>query len=1079
MTIRVEMVPHLNDIQPLPTNGISAVVKNYFKYLPQYDIELVETGSEHVDLVAVHAGSTNTLPVTVPVVSHNHGLYWTSDHPNMGIWTHEMNGTVIDIARRADAITVPSRWVAEVFRRDMHLDPDVIGHGVEWEEWQEGVGDGGYVLWNKNRASDACDPTPVNELAMRAPKLRFLSTYTAPNPRPNIKVTGTVDFATMRQMVLNCSVYLATTKETFGIGTLEAMAAGKPILGFNYGGTADLVTHAHSGYLAEPGNYSDLVQGLLYCLEHREALGENARKAARHYTWESVAERVAQRYALALERDKQRQNTVAVVIPCYNKASTIVRTVRSVLAQTHKPDCIYVVNNNSTDDFGDQAELAHKEADAAGVSIWITNCPDQGVAHTRNFGISLGHEDYICCLDADDEMHPDFLEKCRRELIWDRRVGIAYTGMEVVHPDGRVATSQWPGEYDFDGVLKGRNQVPTCCLFRREAWKRAGGFRQRYAPTGAGSEDADFWLRIGLLGYDGKMVTAAPLFRYHLGGIVSGNSEYREKDWRNDKGYLVTEQYPFAATFTPANGLSHPVRQYDQPEVSVIIPVSRKHLDLVWDAIDSVESQTFRKWELIVVGDGHTREDTDKHKRLEQAFPFIKFQTTYQGYSGAGAARNLGVELAKSPLLLFLDADDWLVPTALEEMMEVHRDNPQSIIYTDYYGHAFIQAGDLLARLRAAQRLIDYNPKTSEAKVLYEGFEYDCLRAQSQPIVHQDPYIWNVISSLVPRAYHIEIGGFDVTMQSWEDWDYWVRMAKAGKCFEHLSKPLLEYRFYTGERRSLANPGESGDRGRQLSSELLEYMRTKYGEIENMPCSSCGGGNRNRPSPMPVTPLTVNEGRITTMSASDMVMVELIDGNHGDHLVAFAGTSYGYQVHGNRFRMLRDHARLDRRVRIIDDVVTMVAGAQPMPPPPPNGVTQKVVTGEIRSTEREIIAPDAFVERKMGENDAETTRNLLQGLVRRTDIQQGEKATKDIPPIATPSPPAYDFMRVWGVKTEERVALLHSRGIRTLDGLIMYGGKNVAELFGIPEMVGRRIISEADKLKEADMKPSGGRARKK
>lgn len=215
------------------------------------------------------------------------------------------------------------------------------------------------------------------------------------------------------------------------------------------------------------------------------------------------------------------------------------------------------------------------------------------------------------------------------------------------------------------------------------------------------------------------------------------------------------------------------------------------------------------------------------------------------------------------------------------------------------------------------------------------------------------------------------------------------------------------------------------------------------------------------------------------MSASDMVMVELIDGNHGDHLVAFAGTSYGYQVHGNCFRMLRDHARLDRRVRIIDDVVTMVAGAQAMPPPPPNGNTQKAAPPEQDVRNDFDLMRTLASGTPKAEDEAETTRNLLQGLVRRTDIQQGEKATKDIPPIATPSPPAYDLKKVWGVKSEEREVLLHSRGVRTLEGLIMFGPKAISELFGIPEMIARRVISEAHKLQEADKKPSGGRVKKK
>lgn len=296
MTISVAMYPHAGEGQPDPTNGISAVVKYYFKYLPNYGIELLPPGADNSDLVAVHAGSLGNLPATIPVVSHCHGLYFTSDNPNMGVWTDEMNGYVVNVLRHATGISVPSTWVGEMFKRDMHLEPQVIPHGVEWDDWQDGVEDLNYVLWGKNRASDACSPAAVNRLAERAPQVRFLTTYADPNPRPNIKITGTVPFEEMRKMIKKSSVYLSSVQETFGVQILEAMAAGKPVLGFRYGGNVDLVVHGHTGYLAEVGNYDDLTQGLDFCMDHRRVLGENAREAARHYTWDNACEKVANLY---------------------------------------------------------------------------------------------------------------------------------------------------------------------------------------------------------------------------------------------------------------------------------------------------------------------------------------------------------------------------------------------------------------------------------------------------------------------------------------------------------------------------------------------------------------------------------------------------------------------------------------------------------------------------------------------------------------------------------------------------------------------------------------------------------------
>jgi hypothetical protein len=297
--LKILMTPHDSLLSGKAQSGIEQVVHKYFKYLPQYGIELVEPGATSYDLLAIHAGLTNAFAPNDPIVCHCHGLYWTSDY-QAAQWEHEGNRDVVHTIRHARSVTVPSHWVAEAFARDMRFCPAVIPHGVEWDEWQEGE-DLGYVLWNKNRTTDVCSPEPVNQLALRSPKTRFLSTFADKNPTPNIRTVGSVPHAHMRKMIMGASVYLATTKETFGISTLETMAAGVPILGFDYGGTADLVKHGHTGYLARVNDYDDLLEGLHYCLKHRKVLGRNAAAVARYYTWGRAAELVAQEYARTLK----------------------------------------------------------------------------------------------------------------------------------------------------------------------------------------------------------------------------------------------------------------------------------------------------------------------------------------------------------------------------------------------------------------------------------------------------------------------------------------------------------------------------------------------------------------------------------------------------------------------------------------------------------------------------------------------------------------------------------------------------------------------------------------------------------
>lgn len=923
--MRVLMLPHPAQVSPEKPSGIQAVVHAYAKHFPDHDIDLVTPDATSYDLVAVHAGVALP-PPSGPFVAHCHGLYW-SEHYAAQHWEHDGNAAVITNLRYAHAITVPSPWVAQNLARDLRQLPTVVPHGIDLADWplpdrHEGPV---FALWNKNRTTDACSPAAVSELARRRPGRLFMTTHLHETPSPNIEVIGTVPHATMRALVMASSVYLSTVKETFGIGILEAMAASKPILGWAYGGNVDLVQHGVNGYLATPGDYDDLAIGLDYCLTHQDVLGANSRYLARQYTWKHAVERVQLVYKQAIDR-AQAPYDVTVVIPCYNKAATLARAVRSVLAQSLRPAALIIVDNNSSDDSYAVATGLLDEIRAAGITPHLERESRQGVAHARNRGLYAATTRYICCLDADDEILPDFLAVCVHTLRSQPALGLAYTKLEVIDEAGGKHYPDWPGAYDFDGFLERRNQVPTCCVFRRDLALRLGGYRQRYAPDGAGAEDAEFWLRMGALGHAGQLAADRPLFRYYLGGQVGGNPNYREADWLIWHPWAYDGRHPFASAATPANGLAHPVRQVDEPAVAVIIPCEPNHLPYLVDALDSLEGQSFRFWEAIVVFD--TPIYGESVDSLRTAYPHVTF--LHGDGRGAGAARNLGAGQTQAPYLLFLDADDWLEATCLEQMMAVAKAEPGYVVYSDYIGRAYgIQDPDALRR---SGRLLHYRDGDQFAIIRYYAADYDCARAQRQPELGPDGefYIWNLITSLVPRRLHEQIGGFDESMVSWEDWDYWLRMARAGICFIRIQEPLVSYRFYTGTRREI---------GRQRAADLLDYLRNKFEGEEPMACRGCGGRRR---AAVPVAQMRAAErsnGQL--MSSQDMVRVKLTESGFGrpitirDHDTNLVH-NYGFRRGGDTFLMLRKHAeQYPNRFEIIEAAKDIVVTPEPEPEPEP------------------------------------------------------------------------------------------------------------------------------------------------
>jgi len=554
---------------------------------------------------------------------------------------------------------------------------------------------------------------------------------------------------------------------------------------------------------------------------------------------------------------------------------------------------------------------------------------NSGVAIARNTGVGLLDTKYACCLDADDEIAPLFVERCVAALEADRSIGLAYTRLLTVLPDGKEKVSEWPSDWDYDAQLQRRNQVPTCNVFRRSLFQRLGGFRQRYAPKGAGAEDAELWLRMGAVGARAAKVTDEPLFRYRfLSGQVSGDRSYREVNWTEMHPWAGSPRradHPFASYAKPFSKISHPVHAYDEPAIAVVIPVGPGHADFLLDALDSLEAQTFGKWECLVIDDS----GEGIRNRYGTSFPWVRWMETPGSRFGAGYARNLGANSARAPLLLFLDADDWLYPEALEKMLDVW-DQRGEIVYTDYVGKAIVEDRSKLAP-DLQQRVHAYDERTGQAVLGFRSSEYDCPRALRQPEESGEPYLWCNVTCLIPKEWHREIGGFDERLKTWEDVDWHWRLAKAGRCYVRLPEELMVYRFSTGFRRQL---------GLQTYRSVVEYIRRKHEEIKAVGCG-CRGGNaqaRTVQASAPLRLLSSTQEAQTQMADSEVVLVRYLHPNRGQHKVvgAVTKTMYGFRAGGDTFLVRKpDVAGQPHLFSAIERPPVRVIPARPALPAPP------------------------------------------------------------------------------------------------------------------------------------------------
>ncbi len=105
-------------------------------------------------------------------------------------------------------------------------------------------------------------------------------------------------------------------------------------------------------------------------------------------------------------------------------------------------------------------------------------------------------------------------------------------------------------------------------------------------------------------------------------------------------------------------------------KVSVIIPFFNRK-DFLEEAINSVLSQSFQDWELLLIDDG----STDGATEIAQAYALKDerisfFRRPENMPKGAPSCRNIGIDNAKGKYVLFLDSDDLLLPFCLEQRIK-------------------------------------------------------------------------------------------------------------------------------------------------------------------------------------------------------------------------------------------------------------------------------------------------------------------------------------------------------------------------------------------------------------------------
>jgi glycosyltransferase involved in cell wall biosynthesis len=205
------------------------------------------------------------------------------------------------------------------------------------------------------------------------------------------------------------------------------------------------------------------------------------------------------------------------------------------------------------------------------------------------------------------------------------------------------------------------------------------------------------------------------------------------------------------------------------------------------EAIRSALHQTCKAAEIIVVDDG----SDDLTSEIARSFPEIKY--VYKNNGGLANARNTGIMESQNPFLVFLDADDRLLPVALEAGLHAFHQHPECALVFGDYNNIDIDGLPI-----DSETLPGYDLVLALGNLRENYTDNDHYGA-----LLQRNYIGMHASVMYRREALTTYGGFNAKLGACEDYDLYLRIARCSPIYFH-GEMVAEYRRHSGTMSSNA-----------------------------------------------------------------------------------------------------------------------------------------------------------------------------------------------------------------------------------------------------------------------------------
>ena len=227
------------------------------------------------------------------------------------------------------------------------------------------------------------------------------------------------------------------------------------------------------------------------------------------------------------------------------------------------------------------------------------------------------------------------------------------------------------------------------------------------------------------------------------------------------------------------------------PVVSIIIPcfiATPRQAELLEETLDSVEQQSFRDYEVVIVDDGSPIDVRPSVGERSHT------QIVRQSNVGSAAARNTGIRHSHGEFVVFLDADDHLLPPALHTGVDHLRAASDA-------GFAIGPREEMTFEGEAVAWTVPPPPRESDVYRSLLAFDW---------------YIIPPSSAMFRRSVVEDVGGFQDPWGA-DDLDFYLRVARRHRACCYQTPPVTRYRRYS--------TSSSRDGERMLRSVRVVYER--------------------------------------------------------------------------------------------------------------------------------------------------------------------------------------------------------------------------------------------------------------